>query len=54
VKIATTAEWRENEWGLRGEKHFISGADQADYMLMVGPYVSPPTRQPHWSIAFYG
>ncbi|PSR23929.1 MAG: acyl-CoA dehydrogenase [Sulfobacillus acidophilus] len=35
LKISTTATARHGEWIVTGSKHFVSGADQADYMLVV-------------------
>jgi acyl-CoA dehydrogenase len=35
LKISTTATAQGDAWILAGTKHFVSGADQADYMLVV-------------------
>lgn len=35
LKIATKATPRGDEWIVSGAKHFVSGADRADYMLVV-------------------
>jgi len=46
--IQTTAKEKNGGWVINGRKYFISGADKADYFIVLARTSPPPSRKERW------
>ncbi|MDJ0269900.1 MAG: acyl-CoA dehydrogenase family protein [Aigarchaeota archaeon] len=46
--IETTAKEKNGGWVINGRKYFISGADKADYFLVLARTSPPPSKKERW------
>ncbi len=46
--IQTTAKEKDRGWVINGRKYFISGADKADYFIVLARTSPPPSRKERW------
>ncbi len=46
--IETTAKEKDGGWVINGRKYFISGADKADYFIVLARTSPPPSKKERW------